>query len=121
MAAETITITWLLEKAWVLISAAWIYDKKRMDKILAQRAEEAARQQEVINQLLIWKANVLSEQEVKSLIKEFLSPLKEDQKEIKTLLQGMNENIQLLTKDMAVQNAIRRVNHEQHQQNTPSG
>ena len=110
MPAETITVSWLLNKAWVLLVGLMWYGKKNLD------AENKARD-DAIDALELGhvaaKGRYVTEDQVKGAIKEALEHYKEDQQEIKVLLKDLNEQIFTLSKDMAVQNAIRSISNDQ--------
>ena len=108
MSAE---LLWVLNKAWVLLAAFMIYAKKTQDKEDKDRDHAI---QELEKKQATSEAKFITEAHMKDAIREALEPYKEDQQEIKLLLRGLNDHIFALSKDMAVQNAIRSLNDQQN-------
>jgi|TARA_B110000908_G_scaffold158090_1_gene198855 hypothetical protein len=114
MAAETITVTYLLNKAWLLLVGVMWYSKKTQDIQNKERDEAiSSLEKEVVEA----RAKYVTEIQVREAIREALEPYKEDQQEIKALLRTLNDQIFNLTKDMAVQTAIRSLSNDQQQNN----
>jgi len=101
--AETITLSGLLNKAWVLLVGFMWYSKKNTDADNRKRDETLA---------TLTTANAraelkfITESRMKDAIRIELEPYKEDQQEIKLLLRGLNTQMATLSTDMAVQNAL---------------
>ena len=103
-------VIWLLNKAWVLlVGIGWHlkHSKDKEDKERDKTIRELERQHNSFN------SKFITEAQMKEAIREALEPYKEDQQEIKLLLRGLNDHIFALSKDMAVQNAIRSLNDQQ--------
>lgn len=111
MSVEAITVSWVLNKAWVLLVGWWWYDKKKVDAAFKELNDKH-------QELVLSNSKKLEESQIKALIKEALLPMKEDNMEVKELLKTLNENVQALSRDMAVQNAIRSINHDTSQSTT---
>lgn len=105
---EALTIGWLLNKLWVLLALLYFHNKRKTD--LESRERDAT-----ISKLQLDVAaapsTFVSENQMKDAIREALEPYKEDQQEIKVLLRGLNDQIFSLSKDMAVQNALRSIDN----------
>ncbi len=97
MAAETLFV---LNKLWVVFVGLWMYDKKTRDKDDKERDAK-------LEELKLKLTECLTEEETKRLIGEIVEPLKLDQMEIKELLKVLTTEIQNLSQEMAVQNALR--------------
>lgn len=103
-------ILWLLNKAWILlIGIAW-YVKKNKDRDDRERNLAIL---ELEKRQAASEAKFITDAHMKEAIREALEPYKEDQQEIKLLLRGLNDHIFALSKDMAVQNAIRSLHDQQ--------
>lgn len=116
-AAEALTLGYLFDKAWILVLGLFMYHRRKSDN-------ENRKRDSLIEELRISNAaaaaTFVSEAQMKEAIREALEPYKEDQQEIKVLLRGLNDQIFSLSKDMAVQNALRSItNHDQ--QNNAGG
>lgn len=103
-------ILWIINKAWVLLVGIMWYYKKNQDR---DDRERDAAIQELEKKQVTSEAKFITEAHMKEAIREALEPYKEDQQEIKVLLRGLNDQIFALSKDMAVQNAIRSLNNDQ--------
>ena len=110
MAAEPTTAFWLLNKAWILLVGLFWYAKKNLDKDNKKRDAS-------IQELKLEASKYITEGQMKEAIREALEPYKADQQEIKLLLRGLNDQILSLSKDMAVQNAIRNLANNDQQSN----
>lgn len=105
MSAEPITVAWLLNKAWVLLVAIMWYGKRNLDLDNKSRDKEIRQLKE---DSAVAKSKYVTELQMKEAIREQLEPYKEDQQEIKLLLRSLNEQIIGISKEMAVQNAVRK-------------
>jgi hypothetical protein len=108
-------LVWLLNKAWMLLIGWFWYDKRCRDALdkarIAKEYEQDVKIVEIQKSIIEARASFVTEAQMKSAIKEALEPYKEDQNEIKLLLRGLNDNVQALSRDMAVQNALRSTGH----------
>ena len=103
-------VLWVINKAWVLLVGVMWYNKKNQD------ATDTARDvaiHDLEKRQIASDAKYITESHMKEAIREALEPYKEDQQEIKLLLRGLNDQIFALSKDMAVQNAIRSLSNDQ--------
>lgn len=116
MSGDPITMSWLLNKAWVVLIGLFWYGKKKLDTDNKARDKELA---DLNKEVIEMRSSYVTQAQLKELIKEQFEPYKEDQKEIKELMTQLHEQIIALSRDMAVQNAIRGVSHDQ--QNNGSG
>ena len=96
---STLSVTWLLNKLWVILAGLFWYNKTNVDK-------ENKKRDDLIQSL---KSNTVSDEKMKEYVKEVLLPYKEDSLEIKTLLRGLDTQIASLSKDVAVQNALQNI------------
>lgn len=110
MSPEPVTIFWLLNKAWILIVGFLWYGKKNLDRDNRERDHSIT---ELEKSTALASSTFITEAQMKDAIREALEPYKEDQQEIKLLLRGLNDQIFALSKDMAVQNAIRSLSNDQ--------
>ena len=109
MAPETLTVGWLLNKAWLLLVGIMWYSKKKVDADNKERDEAIS---SLEKEFVAARAKYVTDLQVREAIREALEPYKEDQQEIKTLLRNLNEQIFNLSKDMAVQTAIRSLSND---------
>jgi hypothetical protein len=104
-----IEVTWLLEKAWIIIFFIFgIY-------IRSIKEDNSKRDLDIANiNLFMARAELeyITDIKLQNAITQNLAPYKEDQQELKLLLKGLNENITSLSKDVAVQYAIGNLSHE---------
>jgi hypothetical protein len=110
MAPETLTVGWLLNKAWLLLVGIMWYGKKTLDVGNKERDDAIAALEKTFAEA---RGRYVTDIQVKEAIREALEPYKEDQQEIKALLRSLNEQIFNLSKDMAVQTAIRSLSNDQ--------
>jgi chromosome segregation ATPase len=103
---EPITFSWLFNKAWVFLVALWLYDRKKYDN---STEKVKTRLDNLEKESIAIKSQFVTEEQMKQAIREALEPYREDQEEIKVLLKELNSNVVSLSKDMAVQDAIRRL------------
>ncbi len=101
--AETISLTWLLNKAWVLLGGVMWYGKRNADRDARSRDKAIG---ELKTSMAEADLKYITESRMKEAIREELEPYKEDQQEIKLLLRGLTDQMFNLGKDMAVQNAL---------------
>jgi carboxypeptidase C (cathepsin A) len=99
----------LLDKAWVVIVGLLWYEKRTTDLENKNRDNEITKLKlahtEIMNQYV-------TEAEVREVLRETLKEYKEDQQEIKLLLKNLHDQIIVLSRDMAVQNALRSIEDE---------
>jgi hypothetical protein len=107
MVPEPVSLVWLLEKAWVLLVAVVWYIKKGTDKDNQKRDDSISK---VELDLISVSSKYVTEAQMKETIREALEPYKEDQQEIKLLLRELNDQIFALSKEVAVQSALRNLN-----------
>ena len=110
MAEPVSTITAIVKFAWVGL-VPWLLHMRQNSIKKENDVAERLRMIELENQKFVTQA------EMKRAITEALESYKEDQQEIKILVRGLNDQIYALSKDMAVQNAIRRLNSNDNQNN----
>ena len=103
MPAETISLTWLLNKAWVLLLGIMWYSRKAADKDKETQDNAIAKLETLAVEA---RLSYITESRMKEAIREELGPYKEDQHEIKLLLRSLTAQMASLSKDMAVQNAL---------------
>jgi hypothetical protein len=101
--AETITLAWIVNKAWILLVGYVWYIKRQHDQ--GSKDRDA-----IISGLVLSNANAelkyITESRLKEAMREELEPYREAQQEIKLLLRGLTVQMVELSKDMAVQNAL---------------
>jgi hypothetical protein len=112
---EPITFSWLFNKAWVFLVALWWHDRRRSEKTSSLVEERLSLLEK---DSITIKSQFVTEEQMKQAIREALEPYRADQEEIKLLLKDLNANVVSLSKDMAVQDAIRRIS-ERKPQDTP--
>jgi hypothetical protein len=101
---ETITISWLVNKAWILLVGVYLYSKRISDQENKDRDTKIA---SLEMEIMRTKASFVTEEQMKSAIKEALEPYREDQLEIKDLLTKLTDQVNAISRDIAVQTAIR--------------
>ena len=106
---ETISLTWVLNKAWILLVGYIWYHKKNSDADAKKREVDIVRLEKEDAKA---KLTFVTEARVKEVIREELVRFKEDSKEIKALLDNLTEQLATLTTEMAVQNAINNLNQK---------
>ena len=106
MPSEPVSLAWLVNKAWVLLVGWFWYDKKE------QRKKDDERDSAIQKIQLDLVGSYVTEPQLKKANTEALAPYKEDQQDIKVLLKELNSNVVSLSKDMAIQNAIRSMSHD---------
>jgi hypothetical protein len=105
MAAETISVGYLLNKAWVILAGLWWYNKKQTDRQSEKLREEVLALTTNASEA---KLRYITHSKLKEVIKEELGHYKEDQVELKALITHLAEHLAVLRQDMAVQNAVQR-------------
>lgn len=96
----------ILEKLWVVISIVAFWMIKELKKDNKERDSKISRIEKTVDRA---ENTFITDAHMKESIREFLEPYKQDQQEIKALLRELNEHVIELSKDMAVQNAIRKL------------
>ena len=116
-AAETISVAWLLNKAWILLVGIMWYGKRSMDRDAKARDKAIA---ELEKHSASSELRFITETRMKEAIREELEPYKESQQEIKILLRALTRQMVALSKDMAVQNALKGDRRGDRSTQTPS-
>lgn len=101
---DPFTITYLLDKAWVLLLGLFWHNKKRLET--DNKARDAKIELLQTSMVTVTAASV-TEVRMKEAINESLEHYKEDQQEIKNLLTSLNDSVNAISLDIAIQAALK--------------
>jgi hypothetical protein len=109
---EAFTLVSLLKYGWSPFVAWYIfnYNKHKDDRKELTKSIDLLNTK--VHTLELAKTEFVTHSQMKEAILEALEPYKEDQHEIKILLRALNDQINSLSKDMAVQDALRQLGND---------